>query len=408
MPSVEVVITAFLGIALTASILSRRTRTPYTLVLVLFGIVLAASSVSTALGVDLIYDKLIGGGLFIGLVLPPLLFESMVNISSSDLSAVLRPSILLATAGVGIATVVVGLLLWQIAALPLYTSFLFAALIAPTDVATVLEVFRRAKVPTKLATLMETEAVFNDATAVVIFTLVLTSIGVSSEGIFQASLGFVTVLGGGIVVGLGIALGARLLASQITDSMTHTVLTIAAVYGSYAAASAIGASGLIAVAVTGLYFGNTVVRERLSGEAAVSIKSFWAVVALIANTIAFLYIGLSTDIGGLYAGLVPISIAYAAVIASRFASVYPFLGLKAISGERMGLSWLNTAVLGGMRGALSIVLVASVPDTIPSRGLMVTMTLGIAFISIVLQGPLLIRYIGKRFPKEDLVAKGSG
>lgn len=57
------------------------------------------------------------------------------------------------------------------------------------------------------------------------------------------------------------------------------------VYGSYAAAKAIGASGLIAVAVTRLYFGNAVIRERLSGEVSGSIKSFWTVVALIADTI---------------------------------------------------------------------------------------------------------------------------
>jgi len=50
-----------------------------------------------------------------------------------------------------------------------------------------------------------------------------------------------------------------------------------------------------------------------------------------------------------------------------------------------------------MRGALSIVLVASVPTTVPARELIVTMTLGVAFLSIVLQGPLLTRYTSRVF-----------
>src|SRR5213080_5358736 len=160
MPSFELIITAFLAISLTASIISSRTRTPYTIVLVLFGLAIAGSYLPGLLGVNLLYDSLIGGGLFVGLVLPPLLFETMMNIRYEEFRAVFTPAIRLATVGVGIATVVGGLLLWQIAELPLVSAFVFSSLIAPTDTATVLEIFRRARLPRKLSTLMEVEASF--------------------------------------------------------------------------------------------------------------------------------------------------------------------------------------------------------------------------------------------------------
>src|SRR2546422_151879 len=74
MPSFEIILSAFLAISLTASIISSRARAPYTIILVLFGVAIAGSSLSSILGVSLLYDSLVGGGLFVGLdgnPLPP-------------------------------------------------------------------------------------------------------------------------------------------------------------------------------------------------------------------------------------------------------------------------------------------------------------------------------------------------
>src|SRR5205809_8035865 len=116
--SFEFVIAAFLAISLAAAIISSRTRAPYTIILVFFGVAIAGSSFSSMLNVNLLYGSLIGGGLFVGLVLPPLLFETMMNIRYEEFRAVFTPALRLAPVGVGIPTVGAGLLLWQIAELP--------------------------------------------------------------------------------------------------------------------------------------------------------------------------------------------------------------------------------------------------------------------------------------------------
>lgn len=398
-PSFEFVITAFLAIALTASIISSKTRAPYTIILVLFGLGIAGSSLSSILSVNLLYDSLIGGGLFVGLVLPPLLFETMMNIRYDEFRAVFRPALRLATIGVVIATVVGGLFLWQIAQLPLISAFVFSSMIAPTDTATVLEIFRRARLPRKLSTLMETEAAFNDATGIIIFTIVITSIGVSSQSLFRAAINFGTIFGGGILVGVAVALGARLLSRLVTDPMSETMVTITTVYGSYTAAEAFGVSGLVAVSIAGLYYGNSTIKTWVRPQTTRTVRNFWRIMAFIANSLAFLYIGLSTSLGKISADLVPIGIAFGAVILSRVSSVYPLLGTSRVNGEPIPRSWKNVAMLGGMRGALSIALAASLPSTIPSRDLITSMVLGVAFLSIILQGFLLSRYIGNKFPK---------
>src|SRR5438552_1762691 len=287
MPSFELIITAFLAISLTASIISSRTRTPYTIVLVLFGLAIAGSYLPGLLGVNLLYDSLIGGGLFVGLVLPQLLFETMMNIRYEDLRAVVRPALRLATVGVVIATIVGGLFLWQIARLPLTSSFIFASLIAPTDTATVLEIFRRARLPRKLSTLMETEAAFNDATGIAIFTIVITSYSVSQLSLFRAATSFATILGGGVLV-----------------------------------------------------------------------------------------------------------------VLARVATVYRLLGPSKVDTAPIPRSCKNVALLAGMKGALSIALAASLPANTPSRDLITSTVLGVAFLSITLQGFLLSHYTARRFPRK--------
>ena len=97
MPSLELVVAGFLTVALAASIISSKSKAPYTLVLVFFGLIIASSSLSTLLNVNFLYDRLIGGGLFVGLVLPPLLFETTMSIRYEEFRSVARPALRLAT-----------------------------------------------------------------------------------------------------------------------------------------------------------------------------------------------------------------------------------------------------------------------------------------------------------------------
>ena len=162
MLSVELVISAFLLLTFIAALISNRLKTPYTLILILTGVIITAIATLLSLQggplqaqmqgiisqVRSLYDQLIQGGgssLFVGLIVPPLIFEAMIHIRGKDLREVIKPSLALATIGVLIATAVGGLILWKVIGLSPYVSFLFAALIAPTDTVTVLEIFRRSK-----------------------------------------------------------------------------------------------------------------------------------------------------------------------------------------------------------------------------------------------------------------------
>jgi CPA1 family monovalent cation:H+ antiporter len=418
--TIELALTGFVAVMLVSQFVSQKAKVPYTLTLVFVGIGIAALSAVPSLGSNAVtntvqgvisqmgsfYTTLVEGGLFVGLVVPPLIFEAMMQIKAPDLRAVIRPSVLLATGGVVIATVVGGLALWQLAGLSLTVSFLFAAIIAPTDVVTVLEVFRRTVVPSKLATLMDTEAAFNDATGIVIFTVVLSSIGLSRVPILSSLylFGFTTL--GGAAIGFLIAIAARRISASTEDKMAEVILTVSAVYGSYVFASGLGASGLIAVAVVGLYFGNVTMKATMRQDTRDAVAFFWQIAAFIGNSVAFLLIGFETSLISLSQSIFLIITAYLAVTLARAASVYPILAVFNQVGERIPIAWSNMAMLGGVRGALSIALAASLTaSTVVSASdahTITTMVLGVAFLSITIQTPLLSRYVKRKFGNQQL------
>src|SRR6476661_10793066 len=111
--------------------------------------------------------------LIIDFVIPPLIFEAMMRIDYKDFMKVKISVLLLATIGVVITTLVVGFLLIYLEHLPFQIAFIFAALISPTDAAIVIKTFKILKVPRLLSTLVEMESSFNDATGIIIFTLIV-------------------------------------------------------------------------------------------------------------------------------------------------------------------------------------------------------------------------------------------
>src|SRR6476659_1597149 len=165
----DYVVLVFLGTIFIASLVESRTKIPYTMMLVVLGIILSLVSLMIN-GLDQIK---LDPKLIIDFVIPPLIFEAMMRIDYKDFMKVKISVLLLATIGVVITTIIVGLLLIYVAHLPFQLAFIFAALISPTDAAIVIKTFKILKVPRLLSTILEMESSFNDATGIIIFTLVV-------------------------------------------------------------------------------------------------------------------------------------------------------------------------------------------------------------------------------------------
>lgn len=408
----EYLIPVFLGTVFAAALLSSKTRVPYTMMLVAIGIVISLVGLSGfhPFGSSFAIDP----KFVIDFLIPPLIFEAMMKVKYEEFKKVRVSSLLLATVGVVLAVLVGGFLLMLVAGLPASVAFAFAALISPTDAAMVIEVFKRVKVPGTLAALMDSEATFNDATGVIAFSSVLALVAgsgsailgsptsISTENLGSLALGqaehFAVVFLGGAGIGLGIAAGTHRLHRLTNDPFSETALTIATLFGSVVLANALGMSGLVAAAVAGLYFGNVTVRREdvVSEKVRDAAFNFWEMIAFFANSAAFLYLGLTMDLFKVAQNLPLIGLAFAAVLGARAASTYPILAVTARVGERIPASWRNVVFLGGMRGALSVALAASLPDS-DFKSLIQTLAFGVVLSSLIVQYIALSAYVRRSF-----------
>lgn len=410
--STEYLIPLFLVTIFIASLISSKIKIPYTMVLVGVGIAVSLSHF-TGLNFGNITQFKVDPKLILVFIIPPLIFEAMMKIKHEEFKQVQISALLLSTVGVLLATLVGGFLLAYFAGLPYIVSFAFAALIAPTDAAIVIEVLKKVRVPKLLATLMESEASFNDATGVIIFSSII-AIAVaqgSTLGTTETNLGinvniidelehFALVFFGGIAVGLAISAAAHRLHKLLDDPFSETALSVAVMFGSVVVANSLGMSGLIAAAVAGLYFGNITMKSEkiISPKVRTYTTNFWEMIAFFANSLAFLYLGLSMDLIRIGQNLPLIILAFVVVLAARAVSTYPILRLtNKFTKESIPRPWRNVVWIGGMRGALSVALVATLPES-EFKATLQTITFGVVLASLIIQFPALSRYIKKAFP----------
>ena len=410
--STEYLIPLFLVTIFIASLISSKIKIPYTMVLVGVGIAISLSHF-TGLNFANITQFKVDPRLILFFIIPPLIFEAMMKIKHEEFKQIQISSLLLSTVGVLLATLVGGFLLVYFTGLPYIVSFAFAALIAPTDAAIVIEVFKKVRVPKLLSTLMESEASFNDATGVIMFSSII-AIAIaqgSTLGTTDVNTGinvnivdelehFALVFFGGIAVGLAISAAAHRLHKLLDDPFSETALSVAVMFGSVVVANSLGMSGLIAAAVAGLYFGNITMKSEkiISPKVRTYTSNFWEMLAFFANSLAFLYLGLSMDLIRIGQNLPLIILAFIVVLAARAVSTYPILRLtNKFTKEKIPRTWRNVVWIGGMRGALSVALVATLPES-EFKETLQTITFGVVLASLIIQFPALSRYIKKAFP----------
>ena len=321
---------------------------PHTIVLVGFGIIISFLSFAGIEIVNIQHFR-INPNLLIDFVIPPLIFEAMMNVDYKKFKVVRISALLLATVGVVLATLAGGFIMTYIAGLPPLVAFAFAALIAPTDAAIVIEIFKRVRVPKILSTLMESEAAFNDATGAIVFSSIIAIafagsgsaiLGSATHSFSSSVLGniaitapngsinlaiangaihFIVVFFGGAGIGLAIAAATHRLHPLMNDPFSETSLTIVTVFGSVVLANSLGVSGLMAVAVAGLYFGNVTVKKEvtMSKNVRAFAFTFWEMTAFFASSVAFLYLGISMNIVDVGEHLPIIVLAFLAVLAAK-------------------------------------------------------------------------------------------
>jgi CPA1 family monovalent cation:H+ antiporter len=379
---------SFLGVAILVAIIARRMRLPYTVGLVLTGIGLAVAGLET--GAMLTHDFIFE------VILPPLLFEAALSIRWRELRQDMLPVVVLSTLGVVISAVVVAAGMVKFLAWPAAPALVFGVLIAATDPIAVLAMFKDTGIKGRLRLLVESESLFNDGVAAVLFALVLTwAQATDSSQLSTVSVGrtLAFMTGGGILVGVACGAAAITLAGRTSDHLVEATLTAVAAYGSFLLAEHFEFSGVLATVAAGLLMGNLGVlredenRNIFSPDGRSFVIALWEFGAFIANSLIFLLIGLRVAAIPLTSvGARAVLLAIGLGLAGRALTVYPVCLLFRFSTWAIPMREQHVLWWGGLRGALALALALALPPSFPLHDEILITAFGVVVFAVVVQG----------------------
>ncbi|MCD2195914.1 Na+/H+ antiporter [Actinomycetospora endophytica] len=386
-----------------------RLRLPWPVLLLLLG---AAAAFVPGIEAPDIEPELI-----LPLFLPPLLYATAQRTSWALFRLRWRTIAFLAI-GLVVATVaaVAGTLV-ALTGIGVAAALALGAAVAPPDPVAVEAVAGPLRVPRRLVATLQSEGLFNDATALVIFqTAVLAAQTQGDLGVLGGALRFVYGAAVAVAIGLAAAWLARLVLDRLTDVVASNGLTLVLPFAVYLAADALEASGVIAVVVAALQLRQH--SDADASEARLTGSAFWNVVEMLVTGVAFALIGLELravidqadrSLGTIlaHAGIVCLVVIGVRLVWMMLALITVRSGrptpteraVPATVGESLVLAW------AGMRGLATLALALALPMTVdggapfPDRAELVIIACSVLVVTLVGPGltlPVLIRALGLR------------
>src|SRR5690349_7954987 len=374
-------------IAVVVILVTRRLQIPYTVGLMIAGVILALTSFvpTISLTKELIFT----------VFLPPLVYEATLYIHWKELRQDLSVIMTFVTVGVLLSAAVTAVGMYYIVGWPWQSAILFGVLIAATDPVSVIATFKESGVQGRLRLLVEAESLFNDSTAAIGFSIALAFALGTPITVFGTLQTLFTTVVGGIICGLIVTGGVLLLAWQTTDHLVEITLTTIAAYGSFLLAEHFHFSGVLATIIAGLVTGNVGHLGSISPNGREAIEAFWEFIVFVVNSLIFMLIGIRTAQQDFTLVWGAVLVGILLVLVGRAVAIYPLSSLFARTTLRLERVDQHILFWGGLRGALALALALGLPSTIPHSAEIVSVTFGVVGFSVFVQGltmtPLLRR-----------------
>lgn len=324
--------------------------------------------------------------------LPTLIFESAFNLDVRLLSRNIAPVVTLAAPGLALSTVIVGGLMQALTPMTWGPALVFGALISATDPVAVIALFKDVGAPKRLTVLVEGESLFNDATAIVLFTILVSVVELgtfSGDTVSQGLVNFVRVFVGGLGVGIVIGyLMVRTISLSDDEPIVQVALSTVVAYAAFIAAEHyLHVSGVMATVGAGVIVG-TQGSTRFTAELKAYLHQFWEYAAFVANSLIFLLVGLTIDLGQLASFAGPIGLAIVAVLIARAITVFGLVPIinRFPNAEPVDTKYQTIMYWGGLRGAVALALALSLPEAFPFRDIIVALSIGIVLFTLLAGG----------------------
>ena len=359
--------------------LSRKIKMPYTVLLALLGIIigladnwLGISQSDTGIVSEFFssFDSFeLTSGIIFFIFLPVLIFEASLAIDVRKLLSDIRPILFLAVIGLFISTFLIGGAVYTVSGMGFVVCLLLGAILSATDPVAVVAIFKDLGAPKRLAILVEGESLFNDATAIVLFTILAAMVaGTAQADLGTGALQFIKVFLGGIVVGFLMARVFSWVIGKVGGiALVEVSLTIALAFLAFLIAEHyLHVSGVMAVVTSALVIGSHG-RTSVSGHGWELLEETWETLGFWANSLIFILVGIAvptylSDFGPeMWITLVTLLVVGFGARALLTHGILPILSSTGICPP-VNLGFRTVMWWGGLRGAVSLALALAVVE----------------------------------------------
>jgi CPA1 family monovalent cation:H+ antiporter len=385
------ILSGLLLLAIIVQPLARYIRLPFTATLVIAGFIaselLVMAGIDTGIRAESFHD------LIFFVFLPVLVFESAFNINAQLLWRNLFPILFLAIPLMLLSTLITAVLIYYAighpAGFPWIAALLTGALLSATDPVAVVALLRQMGVSDRLAILMEGESLFNDATAIVIFSVFLamaTGMG-NPVSVPDAVLHFLRVFFGGILVGAGTGLLFAGLVKLLHETIIKALATVISAYLAFIIAeSLLHVSGVMAVLVTGLILGNKI-RSHARDPDSGFVQELWEFNSYVANALVFLLMGVTITLGMFEERWLAMLIGIAGILIARATGIFSCVPLLNRVTPIEPIDRPSQVILfwGGLRGAVTLALALSLPTSLEYWWTIQSIAFGVVLFTLFVQ-----------------------
>ncbi len=392
-------IMALLLVAALVEPLAKKIHLPFSIILVIIGFI-GSELVVKKLGIDtgIRWDNF--GTIIFYFILPVLIFQAALEIDIKLLWQNIIPIGLLALPLMLVSALLIAAGVYHgidhAIGFPWMAALITGALLSATDPAAVLSLLKSVNAPERLSMLLEGESLFNDATAVVMFSLLIAiATGVqSADSMNEVLFRFITVFFGGLVVGLISGLIITLF-TKVAGWSLFPLLSLICAYATFLIAEdLLHLSGVMAVLAAGLTIGRC--RRQLSTNNHNDFaEKFWGLLGHIAESTIFLLAGITITLSMFTEQWLAIVIGIIAVVIARIMMVFgTFPILQIIPGiDAVPLKQQTVLAWGGVRGTVTLALALSLPLTLDYWYTIQSIAYGVVLFTLFVQattiGPLI-------------------
>lgn len=369
----------FLAVATLVALVITKIALPYSLALVLTGLVLAF--VIPGQRVEVTPE------LILAVLIPGLVFEAAYKIDLGELRRGFGIVAVLAAPGVLITAAAVAIVVPMFTGLTMGEAFVLGAIVSATDPVAVVALFKKVGAPRRLATLVDAESLLNDGTGVVLFTIALTAL-TTPVTVADGVLSFVVIVVFSTIIGLIGGFVADRLMRITRDPQLVVAISLVAAYGTYLIADHLHESGIIATVVVGLVIGARLAEGKVDEESRKALDTVWEFIAFLLTAFVFSLVGLAITPSLLLLAVPVIVIGYVAITVARALVVYGLVGLgtRLVTRQPLPRGYTHVMFWSGLRGAIAVALALALPPGMEHRDLLTGAVFGIVLVTLVVQG----------------------